>query len=353
MTNEVVKDVIRKGSSVISATPTDAVRFEPIDNSLFNYLLLRTYNDLTPEKNVFQLPVQEVMEYLRIDRIGKLQSSLERLGKGFIEIDYIDAETGDPRAMYAHYLSSDVSSTGSGMLKFAFDQILVHFLSEPKIFGLVSVSRVRDLKTIASQKLYEMMALQYRKKTPEWRCSVEELRSFFQAGDKNPRFDNFRKHVIEKAIADVNAIAEFDIIVDYIRGGKGGSVVEIVFTARIKSHTRLIEASAIKSPTARKKKLSDTKTIDLLDGQNFEERGGPAELTSFAIEKARSMISEEADINQLTSEWREINRGRSMANPDHSFLSWLELKLAQDTDPLLKDIEGDVFGTILGANGGD
>src|SRR5690606_15254236 len=115
MTNEVVKDVIRKGSSVISATPTDAVRFEPIDNSLFNYLLLRTYNDLTPEQNVFQLPVQEVMEYLRIDRIGKLQSSLERLGKGFIEIDYIDAETGDPRAMYAHYLSSDVSSTGSGM----------------------------------------------------------------------------------------------------------------------------------------------------------------------------------------------------------------------------------------------
>lgn len=353
MTNELSKDVIRKGSSLISATATDAVRFEPIDNSLFNYLLLRTYNDINPEQQVYRVPVQEVMEYLRIDRISKLQASLERLGKGFIEIDYLEPETGDYRTMYAHYLSSDVSSTGSGMLKFAFDPILVHFLPEPKVFGLVSVSRVRDLKTVASQKLYEMMALQYRKKTPEWRCSVDELRTYFQAGDKNPRFDNFKKHVIEKAVSDVNAIAEFDIVVDYVRGGKGGGVVEIVFTALVKSHTRLIEASAVKSPRTSKKKMADTKTIDLLDGQTFEERGGPAELTGAAIEKARDMIPETADINQLIAEWRDINRGRSLSNPDHSFLSWLELKLSQDSDPLLKDIEGDVFGTILGVSGRD
>lgn len=348
MTNESRQDVIRKGSSIISATPNDSVMFEPIDNTLFNYLVLRTYSDISPEQQIYRVPVKEVMEYLRIDRIGKLQASLERLGKGFIEIDYVDAETGEPRSMYAHYLSSDVSSTGSGMLKFAFDPILVHFLSEPKVFGLISVSRVRDLKTVASQKLYEMMALQFRKKTPEWRCSVEELRAYFQAGDKNARFDNFRIHVIEKAIADVNAIAEFDIVVDYIRGGKGGGVTEIVFKALSKSHTRLIEASAIKSPSTRKKKPTDSHTIDLLDGKTFEERGGPAELTMAAIESARDMIPDDADINHLITEWRDINRGRALTNPDQSFLSWLELKLSQENDPLLKDIDGDVFGLLVG-----
>lgn len=347
MTSENRHDVIRKGSSIISATPNDSVIFEPIDNTLFNYLVLRTYSDITPEQNVFWVPVKEVMEYLNIDRISKLQASLERLGKGFIEIDYVDAETGEPRSMYAHYLSSDVSSTGSGMLKFAFDPILVHFLSEPKVFGLISVSRVRDLKTVASQKLYEMMALQFRKKTPEWRCAVEELRAYFQTGNKNARFDNFRIHVIEKAISDVNAIAEFDIIVDYIRGGKGGGVTEILFRAVSKTHSRLIEASTIKSPKARRSKISDSHTIDLLDGKTFEERGGPAELTLVAIETAREMVPENADINQLVSEWRDINRGRVLTNPDQAFLNWLEIKLSQEDDPLLKDIDGDVFGNLL------
>lgn len=341
-------DLIKKGSSVISATPTLEVLFEPVDNTLFNYLLLRTYSDIEPGKAIHRIPVKDAMEYLKIDRISKLQSSLERLGKGSVRIDYVDDDEDEtPHSIYAHLLSSDVSNTGSGMLAFAFDPILSRFLYEPKVYGLVSVSRVRDLKTYASQRLYEMMSLQFRKKSPVWSSSVEELRDIFQIGDKNARFDNFRIHVIDRAVEDVNAIAEFDILVDYVRGGRGGGVVEIVFKAVSKSHKRLIEAASVKSISARKRKV-DPHTVDMLDGMTFDERGGPAELTAEAIEQARSMIEEGGDINLLVSEWREINRGRSLSDPDAHFTAWLSLRLGQGDDPLLKDIEGDVFGTLLG-----
>jgi len=340
-------DIIRKGSSIIAARPTNDVVMEAIDNSLFNYLILRAYDELEPGRvSVHRIPVKEVMEYLNVDRIGRLHSSLERLGQGALAIDYLDGD-GQPRTMNVHYLSSDVSKTGEGMLVFAFDPILVHFLYEPKVFAVISVNRVRDLKTVASQKLYEMMSLQFRKKSPVWRTNVEELRAQLQVGDKYGRFDNFRKHVIEKSVEDVNAIADFDVLVEYVKGGKGGGVVEIVFKAVSKTHSRLIEAASVKSTKARRRQV-DPHTIDLLDGKTFVERGGPAELSAEAIEKARDLMPDGADINQLVGEWREANRGRSLSEPDRHFLSWIELRLAQETDPLLKDLDGDVFGSLLG-----
>lgn len=340
-------DLVRKGSSVVSATPTMDVLFEPIDNTLFNYLLLRAYGDIVPGVGiVHKIPVREVMEYLKIDRVSKLHASLERLGKGTISIDYIDDENVE-RTMYAHYLSSDVSRTGSGLLEFSFDTILSRFLYEPKVYALISVNRLRDLKSYASQKLYEVMVLNFRKKSPVWSTTVEELRNYFQTGDRNARFDNFRVHVIEKAIAEVNAIAEFDVLVDYIRGGQGGGVVEIVFKAVSKSHRRLMETATVKAIGTRRKKV-DLHTVDMLDGLTFEERGGPAEVTAEGIEKARALIPEDGDINVLLTEWRESVRGLSLTDPDGHFLGWMRLKLEQDNDPLLKDIEGDVFGQLLG-----
>jgi len=339
------RDLVKKGAAVISATAVMDVPFETCDMSLFTYLMWRTYSDIVPGA-IHRLPVKEVMEYLRIDRISKLQSSLERLGKGTLLIDYEDDE--GPRSMYCHYLSSDVSSTGNGMLVFAFDPILVQFLYEPKVYATVSVSRLRDFKSIPSQRLYENMSLQFRKKHPEWHTNVEELRKVFQTGERNARFDNFRTHVIDKAVEEVNLIAEFDVLVEYVRGGRGGGVVEVVFKAVSKSHKRLIEAASTRLSTGVRKKPSDIHTVDMLDGKTFEERGGPAELTSEAIEVARDLIPEGGDINLLVSEWRESTRGRTLTDPDEHFVSWLKLKLGQEDDPLLRDIDGDVFGTLLG-----
>lgn len=342
------QETILKGSSVIAAVATPDVIFEPCDNSLFNYLLFRTFDDLRPGV-IHTIPMRDAMEYLRIDRVSKLQASLDRLCKGSVLIDYHDETLGEDRQIRAHYLSSDVSRAASGLMHFAFDPILSVFLPHPKVYAVINIKNYRDFKTAAAQKLYEHMSLTWRKKHPTWQPTVDELRAIFQVGDRYARFDNLRTHVIEKAVAEVNVIAEFGINVDYVRGGQGGGVVAVEFRAVTKTHQSIMQASTIHSTKpAKKGRAIDPHTVDILDGMTFEERGGPAEITSKALDLARELMPDDADINQLVTEWREVNRGRVLNDADANFAAWLAVRMQQDADPLLSEIDGDVFGNLLG-----
>jgi len=344
------RDVVKKASSVVMARYCGDVDFKASDQSLFNYLLLRAYDHVAPGA-VHQIPVKDALEYGRYDRVGLLHEAIERLGRGLIEIDY--KEGNDERSIYAHFLSADISKSENGIFKYAFDPILVHFLQDPKVFSLIRpiTSQALAKKPLFSSRLYEAMALQFHKKTPVWRVTVQELREFLRVGDQYARFDNFKAKVIERAVADVNAVAEFDVLVDYTRGGKGGAVVEVAFTAVTKSHSRLIEARSIKSIGSPRRGPVDLHTIDMLDGKTFEERGGPAELLSETVEAARSRIAEGEDIGALIMAWREENRGRSWSDPDGAFLAWLDMRNEQRDDPLLKDLDGDIFGALLDGRG--
>jgi len=342
----VSRPTVKKGSSVVMARYLGDVEIRATDHLVFNYLLMRAYNSIEPGV-IHQVSIPEVLEYVGFNRAARLQESIERLCRGQIEIDYIEPN-GEERSIYAHFLSGDISHSENGILKFAFDPILVHFLIDPKVYALVHVDRSRDLRQLPALRLYEAMALQFHKRVPVWRVTVPELRDYFQIGDRHARFDNFKANVIDKAVEAVNAIAEFDVLVDYNRGGKGGSVVEIVFTAVSKSHSRLVEARATKSTRAgRSRGETDPHTVDLLDGRTYAERGGPAELLPETIDKARDMTPETKDLSRLIDEWRKAVRGLALNSPDKHFLSWLSMRIAKDDDPLLKDIDSDVFGSLL------
>jgi hypothetical protein len=345
-------DTFREGSSIITAVPYENFPFTPLDEHIFTYLLCRFYYEIG-QGSVHSVPVRDVLEFARLDRPAKLHDSLRRLGTGLIEIDYIDKDTGDKRTLFAHYLSSDVSHAEKGMLTFAFDPILVPFLRDPKIYAIISARVLRTLKTVPAQQLYKMMCLRYRLRNPVWQIPVESLRAHLRVGDKYTRFDNFRTHVLEKAIADVNAVAyEFDVMLeDTILGGKGGQVQEVVFRAVPKSHTRILEASGLRTLSepgkGKPKKPKDNHTVDLLDGMTNSERGRPAEVSSFGIEKAREIMPIDADLNQLLGEWREINRGRTFVDPDKTFVEWIQMSIERANDPVLKNLDDDVFGALL------
>src|SRR5690606_7450829 len=142
-------------------------------------------------------PVREVMDYLRIDRISKLHASLERLCNIRVRVERsdLDETDSDKSTIYDHYLSSEVSHSANGTLTYAFGPIIGYYLYHPKIYGMISVNRIRDLRSPVSQKLYELLSLQYRKKHPVWTVKVPNLRNMLQMADKYPRFDNFRLNV--------------------------------------------------------------------------------------------------------------------------------------------------------------
>lgn len=339
------RDTIRKHSSVIAAHHVKDINFRPEDLTFFNYLLLRT-STITQPHGIYQVPVKDIMDFMKFDRASKVHESLDRLCRGNIEVDYIDQD-GTERSLRAHYLSHDSSRAETGYIKFAFDPILVHFLIEPKVYALISVNRSNDIKSFAGKRLYELASLQRQKRTPVWKVSVEEFREIVDMVDRHPRFDNFRRNVIEKAITEVNAIADFEILFDVMTGGAGGSATMLEFTVVDKSHSRLLQSKMVKSTKA-KRGNGDKHTVDMLDGLTAEERGGPAELTSEAIDKASALLPADEDINDWVAEWREQNRGLSLIDPDGRFLSYVELKLMKKNDPVLSTIiDDEIFYNIL------
>jgi hypothetical protein len=338
-------NVLKKASSVITAAHKGDVVLEKVDRVVVNYLMLRSAADLTPQ-GIYRIPTKDVMDYARIKRHKDLMASLNRLSKVLLEIDYVD-ENGEPRCITSHILSTDVPQSDNGMLRFSFDQILYHFIADPKVYANIYIDRSRDMNSAMAMDLYDIMALQYRKKSPVFRTTPDDLRTLLKVGNLHPRPDNFRKNVIEKTVEEVNAIAEFDILVEYVKGGQGGGIVEIVFKAVSKSHSRLVEAASTAGLIGKKKTRLDPRTIDMYDGMTAEERGGPAKLTDVSIEGARALIPADGNIDAYVAEWHSLNKNKLFNDPDAAFLAWLEARVAKDVDPLLKDIESDVFGALL------
>ena len=340
-------NVLKKGSHVITAAHRGEIVLEQADKILVNYLLFRAYNDLTPQ-GVYRIPTKDAMDYCRIKRHKDLMTAVQRLCKIVLEIDYQD-ENGEARSIMAHYLSADMSQSENGMLHYAFDPILYHFIAHPQVYANIFIDRQSDMNSSFAVDLYEIMKLQYRKKTPVFRTTPEDLRKLLKVGDKHPRPDNFRKNVVEKTVEEVNAIAEFDIIYDYTKGGKGGGIVEIVFEARSKSHERLIEAVNTSKIVSRKSAArGDSKTIDMYDGMNNEERGAPASLTDRAYEGAREMMPADGNVDDYIGEWRSLNKNKVFNDADSAFLAWLKVRIEKDSDPMLKDLDMDVFGDLIG-----
>lgn len=342
------RDKIRKHSSVITATHVKGVEFRAEDLTFFNYLLACSGNIKSPH-GVYSVPMKEAMEFMRFDRSSKLHECLGRLCEGKIDVDYLDQD-GNPRSLRAHYLSSDSSRAETGTIHFAFDPILVHFLIDPKVYALISVNRSNDIKTLAGKRLYEIMSLQRHKHSSKWRVSVDEFRALVDMKDKHPRWDNFRRNVIEKAIVEVNAVADFEVLFTVVTSGQGGVATVLEFEVVDISHNRLLASKMVKSTKAKRGK-ADPHTVDMLDGMTSAERGGPAELTSEAIERAASLIGEAEDIGNYVDEWREQTRGFSLLDPDVHFLSFVELKLKKRTDPVLNVLDDDIFFDLLNGEG--
>lgn len=334
--------LVRKSAHVVMAKERGEV--DLIDRKIFNYLLHRSYRSLK-ERAIHKIPVSEALEFLGHTSTTRLRESLERLGTVNVEIEYLD-DAGIQHSARAHFLSYDLSRAEDGVLHFAFDPILLQFLWEPKVFATLNLNRVRNFRSMYASKLYEAMSLYHKRFVPSWQITVEQLRQFFGVEDSHQRFDNFRRHVIDVAVAEVNEAAEFEVSVEYVRGGRGGRVVAVQFTASAPSHARLMDSRAMLDPLGRGRGVArDAHTVDLLDGRTDVERGGVIVVSAIALEKAREMAGGSVEIYE--EEWRRDMVGRRIKNPDLSFLRWLDARLERERDAMLVDLDDDTFGNLL------
>lgn len=334
---------LRKASQIIMAR--DQGDFDLIDRKVFNYLLHRSYPDLRPGESVIhRVPVAEVLEFLGHSSTDRLNECLSRLGSLEMVIDYVDEENV-PNSARTHYLSYNLEKSPDGWIEFAFDAMLLKFLHCPAVFARLSISHIRQFKSAYAAKLYEIMSLYVNRHHKVWEPSVEEFRASMSVTEGYQRFDNLRKRIVETAVEEVNAIAPFNIDIDYMRAGIGGKVSAIRFAVLPKGPKTLLDLSVTRG-TSRRNQRRDNNTPDLIDGLTDEQRLS-RDVTPEAIARAVILLPEGDDVEGQVEAWRASVRGRKVRDPDRSFLNWLDIQIARKGQEGMRGIDDDTISMIL------
>jgi hypothetical protein len=336
---------VKKAREVVNAKSIGS-EFTVLDRKVFNILLGHAYRHLQARPTHRIAMGQLSGLFFDTGRSNRIRESLERLWNQKIAIDYVDEE-GNAHEMRCHYLSFDLCHIENGHIVYAFDPLLLRFLRNPKVYSQIQLNTVRKFNTTHALKLYEQMRMFYSRYKPVFSCTLEEAHDFFEIpgdGIYRKRFDTFRQRVIEPAVLQVNELAEFDVGVEYERFGS--RVVSMTFTAQPKTPKRMIVAADAAGNTKRRK---DGNTVDMFVGATDNEIHASPVLRSDTREQARKIAGYEADIDALLEAWGSEFGGRGVlsAAANESFLSWLTLRVARDTDPELVGLDVDAFYDAL------
>ena len=314
----------------------------------------RSYSKLQ-DNALHSIPVADLLKYLNHSSVAKIEQTLQKLGSVTIDLEYKNPETGNEHSVKAHFLSYDVSKAENGILTYAFDPLLIQFLYEPKVYAKLNLNFIRSFKTTYGSKLYEVMSFFQHRYSRTWSVSMEDFRERMGVSPSQyTRFDNLKLNVIEKAIQEVNAIAEFWVEVEYVSGGRGNKVIELRFSIVPRPNELTITADKLeKGKPGRKKKdvKRDPHTVDMLDGKTDEERQDNLPLSNEAIDNGRELLMQyehlPETVDDFEDKWREAVRGNFVSDPDLNFLRWLNLKLQKESLDILEDVDEDLFGSIL------
>ena len=342
------KDTVKKGHEVVMARGQSEL--DLVDSKLFTFLLQKAYRQLNT-KRIHTLPVKEALEYLGHNSVKNLEKSLKKLCAINIEIDYKDDRSGKEHSVSCHFLSyeaHEMSNASSGVINYAFDPICLQYLWEPKVYARINMRFLRQFKTLYGAKLYEIMSFYQHRFYRTWHVTIDDLREKLCVEEgAYQRYDNLRRAVIDKAVAEVNKLAPFSIEVEAIRGGRGGRVVALNFNIVAKSEVEVEADNAqLTSPSTR-----DPNTNDFFDGKTDDERGLSLDLQVETIDKARELMSEFGmDVDSLQSyidNWKDTVSGKRVNDPDIYFLRWLRLECEKFDDANFDILDPSVMASVL------
>jgi plasmid replication initiation protein len=115
---------------------------------------------------------------------------------------------------------------GSGYVKIIFSQHVKPYIEQLSIpYTSYKLLDIKHLKSAHSIRLYELM-MQF--KSTGFRIdTVDNFKKYFGVEDKYPRWAEFNRNVISKAINEITSATNYDVTVELIR--KGRSIDRIKF----------------------------------------------------------------------------------------------------------------------------
>ncbi len=339
----------KKPMQVIKARSTGR-DFNIDDRRVFNILHAMAYRDL-PTRTIHRIQMRQLSDALAQGQsltMDEIRESLDRLFHGEIEI-HINDEVDGESVIRCHYLSTQRPEHDDGWLDYAFDQILLRYLKNPKVYSMIQLATASSFGTSHALRLYELMVHKYSAFDRAYTMSLEEAYDFFEVkeGENNHRIDQFKKRVVDKAIDEVNRRAEFDVSVEYERFGRGGRMVGMTFAVTPKSEGRI--AATLQGGRARRPRHRDERTVDLFDGRSDAEVGSLV-LGPETEAAARDLVGPAGDVAEFFEEWKEEYRLSGYSrNPDEKFLAWLRLTMLKRQDHDLEGMDVNaIFDNLLG-----
>lgn len=318
-------DRFKKPIEVIMAKPLQE-EFSMLDIKVFNVLLATAYTALA-HKPIHRMQLRQLVDILaqwQPTTLPDIMSSLNRLIHGEIAITVRD-EKNVQSLIKCHYLSIQHSIHANGWLDFAFDQILLRFLASPKIFGVIDLPVILQIKSKAGGKLYELMATKYYLFHRSHEMTLEEAYEFFEVKEDSPlrkRPERFRD-AVEAATKEVNGSAPFQVSVEYLKFGRGGRIIGLTFNLLQKPAERLAVTTSL--PKRGRPRLRDERTVDMFSGNSDAEVSDPT-LKHHTMLAAQDLVGTDADIPALFETWKGEYRGTGYSgNPQEQFLAWLRL----------------------------
>jgi len=177
---------------------------------------------------IYTIPVRDLATEGYNASSAEMKQVLERLQKTLVVMYNPHTDTRVSTQLLSSTIEKGVSKR-NGVLEYKFTDEMFEFIKDSEIWGAIEIPVLMHLSSKYAISLYEQASqwVRLRYKHNE-EMTIEEFRRIIAIEDKKyPAFGSLNKHVIKKAISEINALAGFNIQILPIKTGKKVTHVSI------------------------------------------------------------------------------------------------------------------------------
>ncbi|MDO5089404.1 MAG: replication initiation protein [Leptotrichiaceae bacterium] len=180
--------------------------------------------------NKLEIELNEMVSVLELSSIEDFGNFLKKLTEKHILFD-ISTKSGKYSGIFA-LISSFILSMNFCQIFFT-EEFKYCFSNQKNIFSLLEIEKFIFMEDAFSFNLYSNI-IKMSDNRKEFTLPLSSLKVYLNSTDKYKRFFDFEKHVLKKAVFDINTFTDFHIKYKKIKSGTKASnkIVSINFTIR-------------------------------------------------------------------------------------------------------------------------
>lgn len=190
---------------------------------------------------IYKFKISEFMKLLGVTTKTKY-SEIPKVTKNLMKKVFDIKEEG--RLIQIAWLSSVVYTEGSGMVELEFSpRLKPYMLKLNSMFTRYKLENILSMKSKYSPRVYEILKCNEFKKQGIIEISVEELRRLLKAEKIYPKYNDFKRKVLEKSQEELNKFTDIKFAFEDVKTGR--KVTAIRFYIESNANNEVLEEVCI------------------------------------------------------------------------------------------------------------